>query len=82
MDYLQQDVDYLEVLLNQLKTATMVSTFELIFPCMETQKDLAERLAALAQEMTERRDIVNNKYVHGKKMLSTLEFTMVDTTFE
>ncbi|KAL3275136.1 hypothetical protein HHI36_019905 [Cryptolaemus montrouzieri] len=68
--------------LNALKNSTLVSNFDQIYPCFQTQLDHFERLTAQAVKCEENRDILLKKANHAEVMRDVMNNSMVDTTFQ
>lgn len=68
--------------LNALKSSTLVSTFEMIYPCFQTQLEHFNRLTELAQKCEENRDILLKKSNHAEVMRDVMHNSMVDTTYQ
>ncbi|KAJ9596646.1 hypothetical protein L9F63_012343 [Diploptera punctata] len=78
---LTDEFEFLQLILTEVQDITHVSTFDDIFPRIEDQ--LHHKNHLLHKLFTNRkiRDHVDRKNNHGHVMLSSLESSMVDTTF-
>ncbi|XP_044758332.1 uncharacterized protein LOC123316355 [Coccinella septempunctata] len=79
---LREDFAKIVETLNSLKSSTLVSNFDMIFPCFQTQLQHFNRLTELAQKCEENRDILLKKANHAEVMRDVMHNSMVDTTYQ
>lgn len=79
---LREDFAKIVQALDNLKSSTLVSNFEEIYPCFQVQLSHFNRLTEMTKKCEKNRDLLLKKMNHAEVMRDVMNNSMVDTTFQ